>query len=350
MKALVHFALEKNAVELRDVPQPVCKPDGALIQVKAVGVCGSDLHQRANEQSWPVNIPVILGHEFCGEIVETGPRVEGFAVGDRVACETAAHICGTCVYCRSGDYQLCKSRKGFGYGTDGAMTETVSVPERILHALPNRVSYQEAAVTEPTCVAYNAVIEKGLLKVGDTVVILGPGPIGILCMKMALLGGASACILSGLSRDKMRLRLGDQYGATHTIASDQESLHDLVQEATGGLGADVIIDATGDSASLKDAVELIRPRGTIVKVGWGPQPMNYSLDPLVQKAGSIRASFSHNYPIWERVIKMMQTGLLDVKPLVRHTYALDDWEPAFNEMEQGDHIKSILLPNDERRP
>lgn len=229
MKALVHFALEKNAVELRDVPQPVCKPDGALVHVKAVGVCGSDLHQRANDQSWPVNIPVILGHEFCGEIVETGPRVEGFAVGDRVVCETAAHVCGTCIYCRSGDYPLCKSRKGFGYGTDGAMTETVSVPERILHAL-------------------------------------------------------------------------------------------------------------------------LRPRGTIVKVGWGPQPMNYSLDPLVQKAGSIRTSFSHNYPIWERVIKTMQTGLLDVKPLVRHTYALDDWEQAFNEMERGDHIKSILLPNDERTP
>jgi len=347
MKAVVQYDLKEGAVELREVQKPVCARGEVILKVKAVAVCGSDLHQRANRQSWPVNAPVILGHEFAGEIADVGPDVTDFSKGDRVASETAAIICGKCILCKSGQYQLCRERKGFGYGTDGAMAEYVKVPERILHRLPDNVSYKAASLVEPSCVAYSAVVVRGQPRVGDTAVVIGPGPIGLLCTKMASLAGATTCILAGLSSDGLRLELGKRLGATHTVAVDKQDLQEVVQEITGGFGADLIIDAAGVSQSLKDAINIVKPAGTITKVGWGPQPLNYSLDPLVQKAADIRGSFSHNFPIWERVIRLIATGHLDVDLLITNTYSLDQWPKAFDDMEHGANIKSVILPDGE---
>jgi alcohol dehydrogenase/L-iditol 2-dehydrogenase len=342
MKAIVHYKLENNSVEVREVPKPVPGHGEIVMKVKAVGICGSDIHQRANKQSWPVNVPVILGHEFSGVIDELGPSgCEGFMVGDRVTCETSAIICGRCIYCRSGQYQLCGSRKGFGYGTDGAMAEFVKAPVRILHKIPDSVSYEMAAMTEPACVAFNSVILRGSPVIGDTVVIIGPGTIGLLCLMMASLAGASHCILAGLSADKKRLEIGKSLGATHIIETDHQDLIHLVTEITGGIGADLVVDAAGVSSTLLNAMEIVRPAGTIVKVGWGKTPLNASLDPIVQKAVNLHGSFSHNYPMWERVIRLMATGALDVRPLF-NTYSLDEWETAFDEMESGTNIKSII--------
>ena len=119
--AVVHYALEPLAVELREIPVPEIGEGDVLLQVGAVSVCGSDVHQAHNTHSWPVNVPVVLGHEFGGTVARLGPRVRGFREGDRVVCETAAEICGECMLCRTGRYNLCPSRKGFGYGVDGAM-------------------------------------------------------------------------------------------------------------------------------------------------------------------------------------------------------------------------------------
>ena len=343
MKAVVQYALEKNAVELREVPRPVCGRGEVLVGVRAVSVCGSDLHQRANRQSWKVNVPVILGHEFAGVIAEADRDVTGFRAGDRVACETAAVICGRCLFCRSGQYQLCRERKGFGYGTNGAMTEYVCVCERILHHLPDSVSFDMAALTEPACVAYNAIVVRGSVRLGDVVLVLGPGPIGLLCLKMAALSGASSIMLAGLSSDGRRLETGRKFGAKHTVMLDQDDLAARVREVSGGMGADIVVDATGVSASLQTAMEAVKPGGAIVKVGWGPQPMGFSLDPLVQKAADIRASFSHNYPIWERVIHLMATGMLDLAPMIgARTYKLAEWEMAFDDMERGTTLKSVI--------
>ena len=119
----------------------------------------------------------------------------------------------------------------------------------------------------------------------------------------------------------------------------------LVNEVSNGNGSDLVVDATGVSSSMEKAIDIIKPGGAIIKVGWGPQPMDYSLDPLVQKGADIRASFSHNFPIWEKVIRMMAFNQLDLKPLISKTYSLKNWEDAFNNMEHGESIKSIILPN-----
>src|SRR5919199_915194 len=174
MPAVVQYGLQAGQVETRDVAVPRPAEDDVLLRVDGVGVCGSDVHQYHARQSWPVPPPVTLGHEFTGTVAAVGSRVMGFAEGDRVVSETAARICGRCVYCRSGHYNVCPHRQGFGTRIDGAMAKYITVPGRCLHHIPPALSSRHAALTEPTCVAYNAVVERSALNPGDSVLILGP--------------------------------------------------------------------------------------------------------------------------------------------------------------------------------
>ena len=338
MTAVVNYAPEKGSVELRDIDLPIYGDEDVLLQVENVGVCGSDLHQWTADHSWPVNYPVVLGHEFGGHIAAIGNRVKGWNEGDRVVSETAAIINANNPMSRQGLYNLDPTRKGFGYGVNGAMTKYVSVPARCLHKVPDQVPFEEACLTEPCCVAYNAVVMNARIKPGDRVIVIGPGTIGILCAAMARLCGAEVAIV-GLENDSKRLELSRIYGCTPIVG-------DALQWALerDGLGADCIIDAAGNSATLKLALQWVRPNGHITKVGWGPQPLNFSLDPLVQKNVTLQGSFSHNWPIWEKVIGLMSTGALDVKPIIGGVWALVDWHTAFDKMHHGEVVKSVLKP------
>ena len=169
-----------------------------------MSVCGSDVHQAWATNSWPVNVPVTLGHEFGGTVAAAGRDVKSVREGDRVVSETAAVICGTCLMCRTGRYNLCPSRKGFGYGINGAMADYVRVPERCLHHVPDSLPFELACLTEPHCVAYNAMCGNATIRPGDTVVVLGPGPIGLLCARMAALSGANPLIVAGLAGRRRR--------------------------------------------------------------------------------------------------------------------------------------------------
>jgi alcohol dehydrogenase/L-iditol 2-dehydrogenase len=338
--AVVNFAREPHAVEVRDVGKPVIGDDDILLQVAAVGVCGSDLHQWTASHSWPVNYPVVLGHEFGGVIAEVGGGVTQWRPGDRVVSETAAVISPDNPMSRRGLYNLDPTRKGFGYGVDGAMTEWVKVPARCLHRVPDSLPLELACLTEPCSVAFNAVIENTRLKPGDRVVVLGPGTIGILCAAVARLGGAEVAIV-GLESDRARLGIAEKaYGCTPIVgdASDWARRRD-------GLGADVVIDAAGHSITLKVAMDLVRPAGWITKVGWGPQPLGFNIDPLVQKNVTLQGSFSHNWPVWERVLALLASGALDVRPIVGGQWDIPDWHEAFEKMHSGAVVKAVLRPN-----
>src|SRR5258708_20602887 len=181
MQALVKFEHRDEAVEVRDIPEPAAPgPNQVLLEVKAVGVCGSDIHMWHEHQSWSIKLPLVLGHEFGGVIAAVGSEITGFKPGDRVVCETAASICGQCVYCLSGKYNLCPNRKGYGALADGAFTRYVLARPQILHHVPDNVPFEHAALTEPICVAYNALVEKSLINPSDVGVIQGPGPIGMI--------------------------------------------------------------------------------------------------------------------------------------------------------------------------
>lgn len=336
--AVVNYAADPHSVELRDLERPVIGDEDVLLQVAAVGVCGSDLHQWTGDHSWPVNYPVTLGHEFGGVICEVGSRVTGWHEGDRVVSETAAVIDINNPMSRRGLYNLDPTRLGFGYGVHGAMTEYVRVPARCLHRIPAGLPFEKAALTEPCCVAYNAAVVNANVQPGDRLLVLGPGPIGLLCAAMARLQGAEVAVV-GLKRDQLRLEIAEKYGC-ETIVGDAEPW----ARAVDGLGADGVIDAAGVSATMETAMQLVRPAGWISKVGWGQRPLECSLDPLVQKNVRLQGSFSHNWPIWERVLRLLATGALDIEPLIGGVWKLGDWQPAFETMHGGSIAKAVLTP------
>ncbi len=336
--AVVNFAAEPGSVELREIPEPAIGPDEVLLEVEAVGVCGSDLHMWQGGISWTMNYPMVLGHEFCGVIREVGSHVTGWKVGDRAVSETSAVIDPNSPLSRRGLYNLDPSRQGYGAMVDGAMRRHVPVPQRILHRLPDQVPFAHAALTEPCCVAYNAVINNGQVKPGDRVLVIGPGPIGIYSGLMAKFAGAEVAV-AGLPGDAARLDIAKDYGCTPLT----DGVKEWAQERDG-LGCDGVVDAAGASAALKLAVEVVRPAGWISKVGWGPQPLGFSLDPLVQKNVTLQGSFSHNWPIWEAVIAMMASGQLDVGPTIGGTWGLPDWHEAFETMHSCKIVKAVLTP------
>ena len=336
--AVVNFSPEKYSVELRQIPKPEIKPDQVLLEVAAVGVCGSDLHQWTSDHSWPVNYPVVLGHEFSGHIAQLGKDVEGWSVGDRVVSETAAVIDPHSPLRHAGKYNLDPTRKGFGYGVDGAMTKYVSVPARCLHRVPDSLPLEKAALTEPCCVAYSATVENARIKPGDMIVVIGPGPIGLLCAALAKLQGAIVAV-AGLEKDATRLEIAKSYGCDIIIGDYSDWLRQ-----GDGLGVDGVIDAAGVSSTLKTAIDIVRPAGWISKVGWGPKPLNFSIDPLVQKAVTLQGSFSHNWPMWERVLRLLDTGMLNIDPTIGGEWGLGEWKEAFHTMHSGEIVKAVLRP------
>lgn len=336
--AVINYSSEKGSVEIREISKPDIGEEDVLLEVVNVGVCGSDLHQWTADHSWPVNYPVVLGHEFGGHIVELGKRVTNWKIGDRVVSETAAVINPDSTLSRTGLYNLDPDRKGFGYGVNGAMTRFVKVPARCLHRIPDHLPFEEACLTEPCCVAYNAVVGNSRIKPGDRVIVLGPGTIGILCAAMAKLCGAEVAVV-GLEGDRNRLEIAKKYGCEVIIGDATDW-----SRRTDGLGADFVIDAAGSSMTLKIAMDLVRPNGQITKVGWGPQPLGFSLDPLVQKNITLQGSFSHNWPVWEKVIALLASGMLNVKPIIGGVWPISQWQEAFEKMHRGEVVKSILKP------
>jgi alcohol dehydrogenase/L-iditol 2-dehydrogenase len=344
MIGLVNYAKTPRSVELREIPVPEIGGDDVLLRVQAVGVCGSDLHQYHGTHSWPVNYPVVLGHEFTGVIASAGRRVHGFKEGDRAVSETAAVLPLDSSLIRRGLYNLEPGRQGFGYGVDGAMASFVRVPARCLHHVPDSLAAEKAALTEPCCVAYNAVCVQSRVRPGDTVAVIGPGPIGLLCAAMARVAGAGHLVVIGVAADAKRLDVATQMGADTVLGARGEDVLDWVRNFGDGYGLDLVIDAAGVSASLKLALDIVRPAGQITKVGWGPQPLGFSLDPLVQKAVTLQGSFSHNWPVWEQVIPLLASGKIDLSPLLNRVAQLAEWQDAFDAMHAGAIVKGVLTP------
>jgi alcohol dehydrogenase/L-iditol 2-dehydrogenase len=206
------------------------------------------------------------------------------------------------------------------------------------------LAFETAALTEPCCVAYNATCVNTQIRPGDSVAIIGPGTIGLLCAIMAKLSGANPLIVIGVPSDANRLQLARSVGATHTLGEHGEDVPQVVKDIGDGYGLDVVIDAAGVSATLTMALELVRPGGHVTKVGWGPQPYNRSLDPLVQKAVTLQGSFSHNWPMWERVIGMLGSGQLDLGSILGKVSPLAEWKDAFDAMSNGEIVKAVLRP------
>lgn len=346
MKAVVKYDNVDGATELREVPVPDIGPEDVLVKVAYIGICGSDPHMHHNRVTYKVNVPLILGHEFSGTIAKVGAEVKDYQPGDRVTAETHADYCGTCMMCRTNNYHVCRERKGYGFQIDGAYANFVRVPSRILHRVPEGVSLREASLTEPLCVAYSSLIKHSNIKAGDLVVVIGPGPIGLLCAQIAKIMGAADIVVVGTNGDEERLERAKQLGATLTINSSWEDAQTIIMNRSDGYGANFVVDTAGFSPTLKLAVDCVRPCGQINKIGWGPDPVGFSLDPIIGKAVTLQGTFSHNWDVWEKCLVLMKNKAVELDKLITHELSIDQWQKGFELIETKQALKVVLTPID----
>ncbi|MGA2914825.1 MAG: zinc-binding dehydrogenase [Sedimentisphaerales bacterium] len=343
MKALVKYGNKVNELEIRDVPVPKISCDDVLLEVRAAGICGWDIEMWRHKMACSFNVPVIQGHEFCGVIKEVGKNVKDFKTGQRVVSETAAQICGKCPQCRTGNYHLCPDRKGFGYGVDGAFAEYVKVPARCLHRIPENISFEDAALTEPACVAYQALVVLSKIRAGTAVLIIGPGPIGLFSVQVAAACGAYPIMVAGTDKDTKRLETARKLGSDFIIDVTSEDAVEFIKGKTNAQGVPLVVDAAGNENTLRLAIETVAPQGQITKIGWGPRPINFSLDALLSKAARLQGTFSHNWPTWEAVLAMMSRGLIRMEPMISHRITLDKWEETFEIVEKCQATKAVIV-------
>lgn len=344
MKAVVKTQKGKGYVQLMDVKEPEIKPDEVLISVKAVSICGSDLHIWHDEHPyWP---PVTMGHEFSGEIAEVGSQVKVWKAGEPVVSETRTETCGICRYCQTGVPQVCPNKRPPGIGINGAMAKLVSMPARLLHKMPDNISFDAAAVTEPTAVCFHGIIERTGINAGDNVVILGPGPIGLMSLQLAKLSGTSNLIVIGTSRSaNTRLKKAKELGADVIINTGEEDPIKKVLELTRGYGADLVIESAGSSQSIKTAFEIVRRHGKICALGInGKETTEVPWDKAIFKAVQLIFCFSSSWQSWETVLSLMEKEKLRPEEIITHKFPLEKWQEAFESLENRQAIKAILNP------
>jgi len=346
MRALVKFEKGSGFVELRDVAEPVPGPGEVLIEVKACGICGTDLHIWHDQfPYWP---PVTLGHEFSGSVAATGPNTHHFHVGDRVVAEPHSEACGQCYLCRSGQIHICPTKRAPGWGVDGGFAKYVRMPERLLHHIPDHLPYDVAAVVEPAANGVHDLIERARLAAGDFVVVVGPGPIGLLAALAARAGGARRVVIVGTPNDEpVRLKKARELGfdAINIRATNPV---EYVLDLTHGIGADIVVEASGAASGAALTPHLLRTRGCLCAIGMtGQDCIAFPYDTLVLKACDAVFCRSTGFSSWDRTIQLIANGALPAGEVITHRLPLDEWRFAFEEIEAQRALKILLMPGKE---
>jgi L-iditol 2-dehydrogenase len=342
MKALVKYARGPGNVELRDVEEPHCGDDQVKLEIGWCGICGTDLHVFHDTfRNFP---PIILGHEMAGTIVEVGKNVQRFAVGDPCCVLGASAVtCGRCSYCRAGEFMFCSERRGMGHGVNGAFTRYVIVrPDQIFRLFPG-FPLEEGAVCEPFAAAVHAVCELTPLRAGDVALVSGPGPIGLLCLKLLVAEGIKT-IVAGTDVDEARLGLARQIGAYAAVNVSRQDLVSLVRTETAGLGVDVALECAGAAPSVQNCLEVVRPLGHYTQVGHFGKVVSVSLDPIAFKQLHIAGSVGYTVGTWVRMLKILEQGRIRLGDIITHKLALDDWQKGFALCEEKSALKVILHP------
>jgi L-iditol 2-dehydrogenase len=331
MKAFV--LQQPHDLRLEERPIPTIDRDEALVRVRRVGVCGSDVHYWDRGRIGPVVVrgPMILGHECAGEIVEIGEDVADLRVGDRVTLEPGVP-CGRCEYCRAGHYNLCPDVVFFATPpVDGAFCEYVAHPATSCYRLPDEVSFEEGAMCEPLSVGVHAVRRAGI-GLGDSVLITGAGTIGLVTLMAAQAAGAAATIVTDVQPN--RLALASELGATATADVRSQDATALVQDVTQGRGADAGIECTGVSAAMLTGLMSVRSGGTLVWVGMTDDEYTIPAVVAIRRELDIRGIFRyhHTYPA---AIDLIATDRAEVARLITHRFPLDDLPEAMETAHTG---------------
>lgn len=311
MKAFVKTGSRSGEAGIEDVPVAEPGSDEVLLRVASCGICGSDVHAfRADAGFEWVQPPITLGHEFSGIIEQVGADVTRVSLGDRVV-PIAIQGCGNCDFCRAGSTQLCPYRVAVGLSRDGGMAEYAAMPEHQLVPVPEGLDLTVASVTEPLSVALHAVDVRAHIKNGQTVVVSGPGPIGVFCAMLAQARGAEV-LLNGVGQDfESRLPAAERAGLQTANLSDKP-LEEHLQGSFGERAPDVWIESSGSVRALDSALEAVRAGGTVVVVGLYAEDMSFSPTAAVRRELSLQFSYSCNQADYEAALELLGSGALNL--------------------------------------
>ncbi|MFW9800540.1 MAG: zinc-binding dehydrogenase [Candidatus Thorarchaeota archaeon] len=333
MKAAILYGPRDIRVEEIDIPK--LEPGWVLVKVRAVGICGSDLHLYKEKTFIPINSVLgeelyVPGHELAGEIHEIGEGVTTLTKGDRVCVEPTVN-CGECEWCNAGWYHLCANSGLIGFYHIGGLSEYCAVPAEKCFKLPKNVSFEEAATLDCIAVAEHA-INRAEISSEDSVAILGAGSIGLFAVQGALIAGAREVYSTGTHG--FQTKAAEQFGATAAINAREENVVERILELTSGRGVDKVIEAVGGEAPVLDeGVSMLRRRGTLVATGIFLNPMQINMFSLITK--EVRLTGAWGYGYWTHMkefalsLEMLANGRMDAKPIITHKFPLDQTADAF---------------------
>lgn len=339
MKTIVHTGPRSVETQERDVPSP--DDDEVLVRVHTAGLCGSDAHAYRYEEGYKwIPIPRIMGHEYSGEVVETGANVTDFSEGDKIV-EEPIHDCGQCFQCKNGQENVCQNFSITGMHRDGAYAGYTVVDPHHLHPIPDGVPLAHAAITEPTSIATRAVFEQSRTTPGDNVLVEGPGPIGVLTAVVANSLGANV-VVSGLEQDtKYRLPLLESLDI-RTVNSESADLERHIEEFTNGKGVDVVFDTTGHKSGVEIATDHVRKGGQIVVVGLPGKNSELFMTPLVRGEIDLNTSYGSTWTNFEQALRLMERGEVDIEEIVDDSFSVSDPASAFEGFLASETCKPVF--------
>lgn len=344
MKALVRKSLNAGDFAYEEVPKPQHKEDEALIKIKAVGVCGTDVHIYTGHVV--TDTPMIIGHELCGVVEEIGSDVNNVKVGDRVVSRLNVGVCGSCRACLTGSPHMCQHRQCPGYKIPGADAEYMAIEAKQLIRLSDQIEFVHGAIVEPMAIVAHALLERSKVEPEDIVVIFGPGPIGLIALQMARLNGAAKIIVVGTDIDlPKRLRLAGKLGADLLLNAQRENIEEIVADLTGGKGVDLVIEASGAESAINTGIRILRRQGRMCVLGLPTENRsNVGWLDAAEKSLSIVFNYSSSPWSWNMAVSMLDRGAFHAEDLITHIYPLEKYTEMFDAIKNGEVIKGVFLP------
>jgi threonine 3-dehydrogenase len=335
---LVKAKAEKG-IWLQDTPKPEVGHNDLLIKIRKTAICGTDMHIY-NWDEWSqktIPVPMVVGHEYVGEVVGMGQEVKGFNVGDRVSGE--GHItCGHCRNCRAGRVHLCRNTEGVGVNRPGAFAEYLVIPAFNAFKIPDNISDELASIFDPFGNAVHTALSFDL--VGEDVLITGAGPIGIMAAAVAKHVGARHVVVTDIN--PYRLELAKKMGATRAVDVSKEDLKDVMNELGMTEGFDVGLEMSGVPVALRDMLNKMNHGGKVAMLGIPPQDVAIDWNQVIFKGLVIKGIYGREmFETWYKMASLLQSGL-DLSPIITHTFSIDDYQKGFDTMGSGQSGKVIL--------
>ncbi len=338
MKALIKAKAEPG-IWMGSIPEPAVGPNDVLIQIAKTAICGTDMHIY-HWDAWAretIRVPMAVGHEYCGRIVEIGSEVRGFSLGDRVSGE--GHItCGHCRNCRAGRRHLCRNTVGVGVDRQGCFAEYLSIPAVNAFKLPDSIGDDFAAILDPFGNATHSALAFNM--VGEDVLITGAGPIGIMATAIARFTGARHVVISDVN--DYRLELARRMGASRTVNVARESLDTAMQELGMQEGFDIGLEMSGNPSALRELLRTMHHGGSVALLGIPPGETAIDWNQVIFKGLTLRGIYGREmFETWYKMSSLLQSGL-DLAPVITHRFGIDDFQQGFETMASGQSGKVIL--------